>query len=100
VERRKGGRLSRGTTAAEAADLLAEGGVVVAEAGGNRLLAAALDADGAKGLVEPLGIGTGLEEEATGRGVVHGGARECDNRVKGLGIGEERNAPGQSTRKG
>jgi hypothetical protein len=58
---------------------LAEGGVVVAEAFGYVLLAAALDTDGAEGLVEALGVGAGLQEEEAARGVVHQGGPECDS---------------------
>src|SRR5262249_32091436 len=57
------------------------GGVGVAEAVGDILLATALDADGAEGLVEALGGGAGLEEEAAVRGVVHRGVPEWDSRA-------------------
>jgi hypothetical protein len=58
---------------------LAEGGVVVAKAVGDVLLAAALDDDGAEGLVEALGVGSRLKKEVAGSGVVHGGVPGCDS---------------------
>jgi hypothetical protein len=51
---------------------------VVAEAGSDVLLAAAVDDDSAEGFVEALGVGSGVEEEAAVRGVVHGRGSECD----------------------
>jgi hypothetical protein len=62
-------------------DLLAEGGEAEAEAVGDVLLAAAIDEDGMQGLVEPLGIAGGLEEEAATRGVVHNGLPGCESFV-------------------
>jgi hypothetical protein len=71
--------LAGGTTDAEPRDLLAEGGVAVTAAVGNLFLAAALDEDGAEGLVEALGVRSGLKEVATRHGVVHVGAPKCDS---------------------
>jgi hypothetical protein len=79
--RRKGGRLSGGAGGAELMDLLAEGGEAEAEAVGDVLLAAAIDEDGMQGLVEPLGIAGGLEEEEATRCVVHNGLPGCESLV-------------------
>jgi hypothetical protein len=51
--------------------LLAEGVDAESEALGDVLLAAAVDEDGAQGLVEALGRVRGLEEEEAARCVVH-----------------------------
>jgi len=86
--------LARGAARAEARDLLAKGGVVVAEAVGDVLLTAVLDADSAEGFIEALGIGRRLKEEAARWGLVHHGAPECDRGRCRRGIWDKQNVPG------
>ena len=62
-------------------DLLAEGGEAEAEAIGHVHLAAAIDEDGVQGLVEPLGLAGGLEEEEATRCIVHNGLPGCESFV-------------------
>jgi hypothetical protein len=94
VVREKGGWLAGSAAGAEASDVLAKGGVAIAEAFGNVLLAAALDTDGAEGLVQALGVGSRLEEEAASRGVVHPGAPSVTAGQSGRGVGDKRNGSG------
>src|SRR5262249_17426169 len=91
---RKGRLPARGTAGAEAPDLLAEGGVAEAEAVSDVLLAAALDDDGAEGLVEALGRCGRAQEEGAGRGVVHRGAPGCDRGRGGSACAGERTRAG------
>jgi hypothetical protein len=65
--------------------LLAEGSVIVAKAFIDILLAAVLNAESAKGLVEALGVGDGLEEELASWRVVHPAVHECDSWAGRLG---------------
>jgi hypothetical protein len=86
--------LAGSTAGAEAAELLAESGVVVAEAGSDILLAATIDDDGTEGFVEALRVGGRLEEEAAVRGVVHGGSSECDRGAAPWNVSGERDGRG------
>jgi hypothetical protein len=69
--RQKGGEQARSTAGAETCDLLTESCIVVAKAFGDILLATVVDADSAKGLVEALGVGGGLQEKTSSWGIVH-----------------------------
>ena len=59
-------------------DLLAEGVEAEAEALGRVFLAAAINEDGAEGLVQALGVAGGLEEEKATKGVVHAHIPACE----------------------
>src|SRR5262249_39711142 len=76
--RRKGGRLPVGAGGPELTHQLAEGIVVVAEALGHVLLAAAVEEDGAQGLVLALRGGGGLQEEAAAGCTAHSGRPRCE----------------------
>jgi hypothetical protein len=70
----KGGRLTVAAADAELAYQLAEGGIIVAEAFGDVLEAAAINEDGAEGFVLALLGAGGLDEEAAAEGIVHNGS--------------------------
>jgi hypothetical protein len=73
----KGGRGSGRTGDAELPDYDAEGAVGVMVAVGRFLLGQTVDEDGTEGLVVALLGASGLHEEASGKGVVHGRQPEC-----------------------
>lgn len=73
----KGGQRSGRTGGAELPDHDAEGAVGVVVAVGRFLLGQTVDEDGTEGLVVALLGASGLHEEASGEGVVHGCQPEC-----------------------
>jgi hypothetical protein len=63
---------------AELTHELAKSVIVVAKALGDVLLAAAVEEDGAQGLVLALRSASGLKEEAAARCVVHNRRSQCE----------------------